>query len=89
MQARRTKSVSKTRREAWWSDRKVGGAIGLHARDLHIEQVLVDGVEANFEVHYPHNYHEANFHAGPVPAPYTQSNLEAADDAYCKYSFDL
>ena len=68
---------------------KVGGVIGLHARDLHIEQVLVDGVEAQFEVLNPHNYLEVNLNDGPEPTPYTKSHLEAADDAYWKYSSDL
>jgi transcription initiation factor TFIID subunit 2 len=68
---------------------KVGGVIGLHARDLHIEQVLVDGVEAHFEVHNQHNYHEANLNDGPDSALYTKSHLEAADDDYWIFSSDL
>ncbi|XP_024402345.1 transcription initiation factor TFIID subunit 2 isoform X1 [Physcomitrium patens] len=68
---------------------KVGEAIGLHARDLHIEQVLVDGVEAQFEVLNQKHFSEVNVNDGPHPAPYTKSNLEAADDAYKKYSGDL
>lgn len=65
---------------------KVGGVIGLHARDLHIEQVLVDGVEARFEIHNQLSPYEANSNH---PSPYTKSHLEAADDAYRKYSGDL
>jgi len=61
----------------------------LHARELHIEQVLVDGVEAHFEIHNQHSHYEANLNYGPDPAPYTKSHLEAADDAYRKYSGDL
>lgn len=63
--------------------------IGLHARDLHIEQVLVDGVEAHFEILNQNNYDEVYINDGPNPAPYTKSNQEAADDAYKKYSGDL
>lgn len=61
----------------------------MHARDLHIEQVLVDGVEAHFEIHNQLSHYEANLNYGPDPAPYTKSHLEAADDAYRKYSGDL
>ncbi|XP_024359807.1 transcription initiation factor TFIID subunit 2 isoform X2 [Physcomitrium patens] len=68
---------------------KGGGVIGLHARDLHIEQVLVDGVEAHFEILNQNNYDEVYINDGPNPAPYTKSNQEAADDAYKKYSGDL
>ena len=60
---------------------KIGGVIGLHARGLHIEQVLVDGVEAQFEIE--------EFHANIQPPQSSKSLVETADDAYRKYSEDL
>lgn len=60
---------------------KIGGVIGLHARGLHIEQVLIDGVEAQFEIE--------EFHAHIQPPQNSKSLVETADDAYRKYSEDL
>lgn len=63
----------------------------MHARDLHIEQVLVDGVEARFEIQNQHSHYDANHssHYGSHPAPFTKSHQEAADDAFRKYAGDL
>lgn len=65
---------------------KIAGLIGLHAQGLHIEQVLVDGVEARFQ--FIPSQQQDNSHEGDLSNG-SKSQMEAADEAYRKYALDL
>ncbi|BBM98136.1 transcription initiation factor TFIID subunit 2 [Marchantia polymorpha subsp. ruderalis] len=57
------------------------GVIGLHARGLHIEKVLVDGNPVNFELQQVHCVNKQDRNGASIPS----SPAEAADIGYPRY----